>query len=336
MPNQEPPKDPQNDTTELASQPTAMQDPSIVATPNTQQTDPLNSILVHNDLPPLPDFMVQDNVGVVPEKTTDVLQKNEDALGASIPPTSLPNESFGSAAPSDLPPMVASPKKKFGGKKIVATILGIFLLVGGVGAGIILTQQQQLFQQKAAGTDYGAGCVTGLKGNIVCGSTNVSYDPNNPLPGVNSGYQSEEDAVWGCGGGNYSQGPNGNYYCGSGESSGDGGTSSTPTPGTTIVCQNIKAYNSNWTLLTSTELSALTSGTVINFCASGTASTGSFDKAQFTITSAVGELNNSDIMPETTTKRPNSSDFCQSYTIPVGAKSISATAKIHHATLGWK
>jgi hypothetical protein len=50
--------------------------------------------------------------------------------------------------------MVASPKKKFGGKRIIATILGIFLLVGGVGAGIVLTQQQQLFQQKAEGTTY--------------------------------------------------------------------------------------------------------------------------------------------------------------------------------------
>jgi hypothetical protein len=47
---------------------------------------------------------------------------------------------------------MASPKKKFGGGKIIATILGLVLLVGGVGAGVVLTQQQQLFQPKAAGS----------------------------------------------------------------------------------------------------------------------------------------------------------------------------------------
>jgi hypothetical protein len=56
----------------------------------------------------------------------------------------------GSAAPPDISSVIPKAKKKFGGGKIIATILGLFLLIGGVGAGIVLTQQQQLFQQKAS------------------------------------------------------------------------------------------------------------------------------------------------------------------------------------------
>jgi hypothetical protein len=58
----------------------------------------------------------------------------------------------GSAAPSDvdISSVISKPKKKFGGGKIIATILGLFVLIGGVGAGIVLTQEPQLLQQKAA------------------------------------------------------------------------------------------------------------------------------------------------------------------------------------------
>jgi hypothetical protein len=59
------------------------------------------------------------------------------------------DNSSGSGATPNLPPIIATPKKKFGGGKMIATILGVLLLVGGIGAGIILTQQPQLFQQKA-------------------------------------------------------------------------------------------------------------------------------------------------------------------------------------------
>lgn len=45
------------------------------------------------------------------------------------------------------------PKKKKG--KILLTILGIFLLIGAVGAGVILVGQKQLFQQKASTVDCG-------------------------------------------------------------------------------------------------------------------------------------------------------------------------------------
>ncbi len=84
------------------------------------------------DLPPLPiDSAPQNNPPEPP-----------------APPA--PSDTSGTAAPPDTPPVITStPRKKFGGGRIIATILGILLLVGGVGAGIFLTQQKQLFQQKA-------------------------------------------------------------------------------------------------------------------------------------------------------------------------------------------
>lgn len=99
-----------------------------------------NTIPANNDLPPIPDFMTQNQSL---ENTTPNDQygdkKNEQ-------------DSKSSANSYDLPPTIASPKKKFGGGRVVATILGILLLIGGLGAGVYITQQQQIFQQKAAGT----------------------------------------------------------------------------------------------------------------------------------------------------------------------------------------
>lgn len=54
------------------------------------------------------------------------------------------------AAPAaDTAPQVPTPQPKKNKGRILATILGIFLLVGAVGAGVILVGQRQLFQQKA-------------------------------------------------------------------------------------------------------------------------------------------------------------------------------------------
>lgn len=267
---------------------------------------------VHTDLPPLP----PDFQKVVPESS-------------NLPPVdqtvSQPTNGNGSAAPSDLPPMVAAPKKKFGGKKIIATILGIFLLVGGVGAGVILTQQQQLFQQKAAGTGYNleeeceGGCPPGKECKYDGSSMRcVNVSPTNPPNSCAT--QACPSHCW-C---------DSSYMCHCPGTPTDqpGPNGPTDQPGPTASCKNIKAYNSAWTLLIPTELSVLTSGTVINLCVTGTASSGLFDKAKLTI--------NGNVQPETTTTRPSSTDFCQSYTIPEGVATFNVSAQIHHTSLGWK
>jgi hypothetical protein len=98
--------------------------------PNQDPTQDPQSIPAHTDLPPLPpDF--------------------QNISDAQAPLANQPVSDMGSAAPADLPPMIATPKKKFGGKKIIATILGIFLLVGGVGTGVYLVNQQQTANSKA-------------------------------------------------------------------------------------------------------------------------------------------------------------------------------------------
>lgn len=73
------------------------------------------------------------------------------AAAVPAPPQSVQTPTVPADLP-DLPPMIPPAKKTFGSKKIIATILGILILVGGVGAGIFLVGQRQLFQQKAAET----------------------------------------------------------------------------------------------------------------------------------------------------------------------------------------
>lgn len=378
----------------------------------------------------------------------------------------------GSAAPIDdatMPPIISTPKKKFAGGKIIATILGLFLLVGGVGAGIILVQQNQNISEKAVviacategGTcvptswtctgeevdDY-TDCRSGQKcglgtctapvinppilcanvGNCLllnqrcCAGSEPSADSSCSMAGVQTGYKCKvpsTDGGGGSGGGgggivagtcpqqmntasaqllinNYPkwsspfiytpgmyvgnnptgdcyQGGEGNKYacyklkanpgivvngtnctgCGiytwhnseyganwcfdtTKQKIGVPGTPETCslTPqqcaGTTQTaqCTNLKAYNESWVLLTTANLSALKTGNKVNFCATGSASSGSFTKAKFTI--------NGVVQAETTTIRPGSTDFCQEYTIPANTTTFNVTAQIYHATLGWK
>lgn len=62
-------------------------------------------------------------------------------------PQATPN-----ASPSDFfPPIPPAPSaRQFGDKRIIATFLGMLLLVGGLGAGVIIVQNPQLINQKAA------------------------------------------------------------------------------------------------------------------------------------------------------------------------------------------
>lgn len=232
----------------------------------------------------------------------------------------------GSAAPSDdvvMPAIVttgpnlpAQAGKKFAGGKFIATILGLFLLIGGVGAGTYLVQQNQDIREKAGiytcGEGSGDGC-EGKSNGDSCGGEKVCKIRENGK---------DCSCV----------GPN---------------PPATPEPTVTPTavptrppitpsarCQNIKAYSSTWTLLTNAQLSALKPKDKVNFCVTGTASVGVFDKAKFTI--------NGVVQPETTSTMPGTTDFCQAYAIPEpmgGAPYVTEftiTAQIHHTTLGWK
>lgn len=97
----------------------------------------------------------------------------------SVVETKVVND--GSAAPPgpEVTNLVNAPKKKFGTKKIIATILGILLLIGGVGAGIALTSQKQLFQQKAFNPSQQSG--------MGCESNNDCTQPDLPFCKISTG-----------------------------------------------------------------------------------------------------------------------------------------------------
>src|SRR4030042_1349454 len=73
----------------------------------------------------------------------------------------------GNSQTYDIPPVVTNPKPQGKGKKgmMIATILGILLLVGGVGAGVFLVQRNQNIKEKAA-PDCTADCGNGQYSNF--------------------------------------------------------------------------------------------------------------------------------------------------------------------------
>jgi hypothetical protein len=394
----------------------------------------------------------------LPPLSPDFQKLPEDGTSAAPPA----NGGDGSAAPPDISSVIPKAKKKFGGGKIIATILGLIVLVGGVGAGIVLTQQQQLFQQKASdntcsnpnpsckcspadeshcqGTFFTKGCTETTDGSacdITCAGVKSCSDDNGAdkcdnssaaaCKGVDVGYVVDSNWTGECPGGKptcsngiqlvckISSGtscnanckcnaappspsstplvedgcifdnfetkcsngqmcdvPKGEYGFAESKCSGvnapdtgdkcstygsqyycipggycirnstcqpndvavkncheDSSCSPTNPPSgspTAPSCIAVKAYDSAWAALTNTQLSALTTGDLVNFCVSGNAS-GTFDKAQFMINTTLG--------PETTTKRPSSKDFCQSYTILSTDTTVNVKAKIHSTTGVW-
>ena len=394
---------------------------------SSQSTPPVPTIFPQSDLPPLPPAF------------------------QNLPEDGIPSN--GSGAPPETSSVVPKAKKKFGGGRIIATILGLIVLVGGVGAGILLTRQPQLFQQKATGntvdcgvkpdgstlfcnTDTQVCCNTGCKsktsgcevGNEPQGVTRCSNDSNtvancrDQLPGyefclngTNMHCIAQSGTLLGCGqdyGGSacvtnpnaypvdcvISTNPCGGggncrkWICPQGDTNKDGKCqtgdtgasytdytdcsnincggqccqidwlnspgggyctnarnckeikldcspstsppSSVPTPTPTPTptpqapsCISVKAYDDSWTVLSSTQLSTLTTGDVVNFCVNGSAAAGTLDKAQFII--------NTTLKPETVTKRPSSSDFCQPYTILSTDTMINVKAKVHHSSGVW-
>ena len=330
---------------------------------------------------------------------------------ASLPPPFPPDA--GSAAPNfDIPPVITpgQPNKKFGGKRVIATILGLLVLVGGLGAGVILVRQQQDIREKAAGTCYqdcladgntpsecraacptttctpgqSKNCTTGesCPGKQYCSSSNqwgpcldiadncpagptARPAPTSPPPTAtpntcalsqrdpnSQGYCDRSapntadctDAKEGddcsirssCGGGTgkcvviNQGGANSECQCQKGAAPPPPTKTPTPPPPPgepTAQCLNIKAFDADWTELTSAQLAQLKVGDTVRFTVAGQASSGSFDKARFKI--------NSVQRPEVTGKRPGTDEYYDEYTIPAGITTFTINAQIHHATLGW-
>jgi len=128
-------------------------------TPNTNTPTPLDSAANPTHLPPMTDSMPPPPTGGFvappsPSSTPVSSAKKEDGPKENDIP--------------DLPPVLSTsgkPKKSFP-KRTVATILGILLLVGAVGAGVTLVQQNQDIREKAVCTANNA-CLS--PGDSCCG-----------------------------------------------------------------------------------------------------------------------------------------------------------------------
>lgn len=96
---------------------------------------------------------------------------------------------------------------------------------------------------------------------------------------------------------------------------------------TNAKCNAVKAYDREWNLLNSEDLGSLTAGSKVRFAVSGTATSGTFDKARFTI--------NGTLRAEVATKKPGSEEFYDEYTIPEGVTNFTVKGEVHHSELGW-
>ena len=101
----------------------------------------------------------------------------------------------------------------------------------------------------------------------------------------------------------------------------------TPTPPPTAQCREIKAYDTNWNPLSTSDLEKLLPGSKIRFTVIGSTSAGIFDKAKFSV-NGVGS-------GEVTQKKPGTEEFYFEYTIQVSdaGKNLTVEALVHHAGL---
>lgn len=236
----------------------------------------------------------------------------------------------------------APPRKKFGGKRVISTILGLLLLVGGIGVGVSLVKQQQNPEERAKAPtekELCVGCATNgekwvwVNGECKKRAADECKEKETPNPNLKvcTGYsggpcQKGQRAGEACGDGGTCVMTNtqtGACECQGGRQA----TNPPSTPGPSAQCSNVKAYDTNNVLLTQDQLKALKAGDKVRFAVAGTTTGGgSFDKAKFKI--------NATDSGEVTTKNANG-EFYYEFTIPAGTTSFNIAAQIHHTTLGW-
>jgi len=262
--------------------------------------------------------------------------------------------------------IVGSENRKKGNSKAIATVLGILLLIGAVGAGVFLVSQQQELRIGAwdcrnyvfdVNENGGVSVQNGSTRNEPIQQAKVYINSNLvatlDVPALPAGDATTLGTVSVPTNGSFSWQVVGTKDC---EDQGRFDPQPTPTP-TTIptptptptgipsptpipsptatptpppigaACHDVVAYNSDWQELSMSDLAVLAVGDIVRFAVGGSTTAGSFDKARFTI--------NGTLRPEVTTQKPGSNDFFDEYTIPVGVTSFIVKAQIHHSSLGW-
>jgi hypothetical protein len=154
----------------------------------------------------------------LPPPVPDISFPSEDSgslpLANEVPPSP---DGTASPMPEEPPTSPSKPKLKLGKGKVIATILGILLLVGGVGAGIVLVQQQQDIREKAA-----ESCKCDRSGNVTSNNCSGGRSPNCTYQP--SGHIDDGGSYYSCG-----------CITGGGGGGGGGGTT-IPACGTGLAC----------------------------------------------------------------------------------------------------
>jgi len=119
--------------------------PNPVPPPPVQNSTPAFSTEPIADFPP-PPMVVSSEAGTSPVSTLPLPETPATGTDQALPPLNVSPVVVTGGSGGGL-------GKKMGRKGFVATILGIFLLVGGVGAGLYLTGQSQDIRDKAATED---------------------------------------------------------------------------------------------------------------------------------------------------------------------------------------
>ena len=257
-------------------------------------------------------------------------------------------------------------------KRVIATILGIVLLIAAVGTGVFLVGQQQEIRIGAWDCKNYVFEVT-QSGEVIARNGSTRFEPLQQarvfingqqvatcdVPELDAGDAASICTVSVPQDGSFSWEVVGTKDC---EDDGQYQPKATPTPTPSLTpsptptdgptpsaspsptlsptptvtptpppigaaCLDVKAYDTNWSRLSSSELSSLKAGDVVRFAVGGTTNSGSFDKARFTI--------NGSLRSAVSSQKPGTGEFFDEYTIPDGPVDFTVSAQINHSSLGW-
>lgn len=143
---------PDEDKTTNTNQPVTEEVPTVgpTTTPAPPVPDTSGQTIDAPAPPPMQD-------GAFPPPPPIVEEKKPEETSA---PASETKTDESSQTIPDIPPVISTSDtggKKRVSKKMIATILGVLVLVGGIGAGVILVQNQQDIREKAAYVNGGGG-----------------------------------------------------------------------------------------------------------------------------------------------------------------------------------
>lgn len=266
-------------------------------------------------------------------------QDSSDATNSNLGSTpSTETQPLDFSSPSNATSMSTGDTSNQGRTKAIATILGVVMLVVGVAAGVLLVNKNAEVRIKAwdcvnyvfeVSEDGVVSVRNGSTRNEPLQKAQVKINgevvATLDVPALNAGDAATLGTVPVPPGG-FNWEVFGTKDC---ENTGTFGEQ-TPTPPTSQVraqCGEVVAYDADWNQLSSTQLSQLSQGDVVRFAVNGTATSGTFEKARFTI--------NGVVQAEVTEKRPGTNDFYDEYTIPASTVDFTVKAEIMHSELGW-